>query len=502
MDVRLKLLCEELQLKNQKDLIKYKQAEKQIRVVAHKPQTLNLTSDECKKLCDKAGIHYAPGYEQRVLQYIVTDETVDRYGDIVRASGAQLDNYLKNPMMFYNHNYHTPIGNAVQTNVDRKLKQVTSWGLFMDDSIDKTGLSDVIFRMSSSGFLKACSIGFMPLEAIFPKSQEEADKLGIDRWGAVFTKWDLMEWSPCGVPANPSALQNSLQEAKGLQLRKEDIGILDEFDVFTNKNVFDEFVERAFKKSTKTISLPQFGLDLGLKKLDSSLLPAPIDEGEEGEKILTTEELKSIQNLGKDIVPVTDSVDNAVAAIIKAPKEYVKTLDDKKGLLESGFLVPKDVQIEIETAIAKGESFLSAGVDTGDGKDETVISISIANETNAEEYIKAIEDLSKKFGIDCKTTNLDTGESSSSDNGKEITGTLEETTDMVSIPKSLYDIFLAKSFTNSILENEMLDLKESVKSLQEEQSEIIKKIDSPKAPKSKSLYDGNTPNYFRPTKLT
>jgi hypothetical protein len=39
----------------------------------------------------------------RRARFVASDETVDRYGDIIRASGWQLDNFRKNPVLLFGH---------------------------------------------------------------------------------------------------------------------------------------------------------------------------------------------------------------------------------------------------------------------------------------------------------------------------------------------------------------------------------------------------------------
>src|SRR5580765_8146113 len=42
-------------------------------------------------------------------EYILSDATVDRYGDVVDSNGWLLDNFNKNPIALFNHNSDFPI---------------------------------------------------------------------------------------------------------------------------------------------------------------------------------------------------------------------------------------------------------------------------------------------------------------------------------------------------------------------------------------------------------
>ena len=39
------------------------------------------------------------------MRFVASDESVDRYGDIIRASGWQLDNFRKNPVLLFAHDF-------------------------------------------------------------------------------------------------------------------------------------------------------------------------------------------------------------------------------------------------------------------------------------------------------------------------------------------------------------------------------------------------------------
>src|SRR4249920_1869365 len=43
-------------------------------------------------------------------EFILSDATVDRYGDIVSADGWILENFMKNPIALFNHNSDFPVG--------------------------------------------------------------------------------------------------------------------------------------------------------------------------------------------------------------------------------------------------------------------------------------------------------------------------------------------------------------------------------------------------------
>ena len=199
-----------------------------------------IDSEECAALCKAVNLEYLPGYESRVLEYIITNESTDRYGDIVRASGVRWENYMKNPVMLFAHDYPAlPVGNTIKIWHEASDNSVRALGLFFDDRVDPTGRSETVYRFASSGAMKGCSVGFMPIEAYRPKTATERNTLGLGEYGVEFRKTDLLEFSPCSVPANPEALRKSFDQ-KQLQFIEEH---KDEFTKYIEK--IDEWLEKA-----------------------------------------------------------------------------------------------------------------------------------------------------------------------------------------------------------------------------------------------------------------
>ena len=59
--------------------------------------------------------------DNRILRFIGSNEARDRDGDIILASGWELDNYKKNPVFLWAHDYTIPpIGRALSVEVNKK----------------------------------------------------------------------------------------------------------------------------------------------------------------------------------------------------------------------------------------------------------------------------------------------------------------------------------------------------------------------------------------------
>lgn len=193
------------------EIIKQKQTNKQVRAVAGGSTEAQMTADECKKLCKATanGLEYYPGYEDRVRTYTITDETADRYGDIVRANGAFLDNFKKSPVVQFAHDYSTPpIGNAIKIWKEKNPNCIKAIAVFFGNEIDPSGRCDLIFRFIKANAMPACSIGFSPIKANYPATKEDREKLGLGPYGVEYKEWELLEFSAVPIPANPNALQD------------------------------------------------------------------------------------------------------------------------------------------------------------------------------------------------------------------------------------------------------------------------------------------------------
>lgn len=133
------------------------------------------------------------------LTYVLSDETVDRVGDVISVKGWQLDDFKKNPVALFNHDPGFILGHWTDVKVVGKQ-------LIGKLNLLPAGISarlDEIRAVVEAGVLRATSVGFRAIDA-------EPRKEG----GYLFKAASLLEASMVSVPANP----NALQVAKSLNL--------------------------------------------------------------------------------------------------------------------------------------------------------------------------------------------------------------------------------------------------------------------------------------------
>lgn len=153
--------------------------------------------------------------DQGIYELWASTESVDRDGDILIASGAQLENYLKNPVVLYGHNYYGfPVAKTLEAEV------VVGKGLRTRFQFAPKGTHadiDAVRSLWEGGFLNAASVGFRPLK--WQERKPSADE-NFPSWYAprIYTEWELLEWSIVPVPANQDALRLAAKAmAEGLK---------------------------------------------------------------------------------------------------------------------------------------------------------------------------------------------------------------------------------------------------------------------------------------------
>lgn len=150
--------------------------------------------------------------DSRKFRFTISTASVDRDGDTINPKGFDLKSFKKNPVVLFGHDSsRPPVGRASDIKVeDGSVKATVE---FMDNDIDTSGFSDMIFRMIRGGFLKATSVGFLPKD--FDISEDPDRNSGFFP-GIDFNKQELLEFSIVPVPSNPEALIDA--RAKGLNI--------------------------------------------------------------------------------------------------------------------------------------------------------------------------------------------------------------------------------------------------------------------------------------------
>lgn len=162
--------------------------------------------------------------DERCIIADISTMMPDADGDIVVSKGAELDRYIKNPIITINHSYLTEdiVGSA---------KQIET----LDDRIRcKIKLNDTdkalnLWKQIKAGDIRGNSIGFIIKEAV-QKGTKDFDTVAkslninkLDDVKRIITKFKLIENSIVALPCNPDALNVEVSK-KQLEI-KEDIKV-------------------------------------------------------------------------------------------------------------------------------------------------------------------------------------------------------------------------------------------------------------------------------------
>lgn len=149
----------------------------------------------------------SPALDEPVLDFIASDESVDRYNEVIQTAGWQLDNYRKNPVVVDSHNYDSVariLGRSTEVSITNQ--RLTNRVKFSTDN----PLGAMAYKMARAGFIKSESVGFIPLE--FTRGDESKGEPY-----RTYQKQELIEISLVAVPANPGATMSLALKSGAIQ---------------------------------------------------------------------------------------------------------------------------------------------------------------------------------------------------------------------------------------------------------------------------------------------
>gem|GEM_PF-1408783 len=155
--------------------------------------------------------------EDLTLQFTISTGAIDRDNDTIDPDGWNLENYMKNPVVLFAHDYRSlPVANSLATWVENgKLK---SRAKFTPQELYPFGY--MVYQFYREGFMKATSVGFNPAKWQFSEDR---------KWGVDFLEQELLEYSCVPVPANPEALIEATAKIDTSPLKEWAEKVLDEW---------------------------------------------------------------------------------------------------------------------------------------------------------------------------------------------------------------------------------------------------------------------------------
>lgn len=158
-----------------------------------------------------------------ILDFIASNQALDRYGEIIVADGWRLDNYRRNPVFQNAHQYGDilfTLGKALVTEV-RDLAGGPALFQRIEFAVEVNPMARIAYGLYQGRFLNAVSVGFIPLRWEEPMETGRVGDSALPRKpGGVgdsalprrrYLEQELLEVSAVGIPANPEALQLGLK---------------------------------------------------------------------------------------------------------------------------------------------------------------------------------------------------------------------------------------------------------------------------------------------------
>jgi hypothetical protein len=154
-------------------------------------------SESMAALRAKSGIKVRDAQtDDRNFAFIVSSSDVDRAGDVVTVGGIDARSFNRNPAVLSSHNsLQFPIAASSAPVVAGQLMTATA----RFPQLGVSEMSDSVVAALAGGLVRGASIGFIPRRWSFTK--DPSRPMGVD-----FAECELLEWSVCAIPCNPSCL--------------------------------------------------------------------------------------------------------------------------------------------------------------------------------------------------------------------------------------------------------------------------------------------------------
>lgn len=168
------------------------------------------------KMIDRSAVLRAvsDGKEKRTAEFVISSEKVDSYDTIFRKDGWMLDNYIKNPIVTYNHGMHSENPDNIIGTSEVFFDGDLLIGRVEFETEDVNPLAEKVFKKINAGTLKMASVGARIHDANFGDKEK-----GEDPNILYFNKSELIEWSV--VPAGANKDAHKRNEACLTEIRKE-----------------------------------------------------------------------------------------------------------------------------------------------------------------------------------------------------------------------------------------------------------------------------------------
>jgi hypothetical protein len=178
--------------------------------------------------------------QRGLVDYVASDETLDSYREIIKASGWKFTRFERNAPFVDSHDYYTIgklLGRVLEAKVEgNQLIERVQWAV---EAAEVSPLVALGWKLTTTGYLKAVSVGFIPVVSV---SRWDADskpfadactQLGLDTETAatvrcIYLEQEQIELSACIIGSNPNAVAKAHQDGAIRDADLDAVGFDDE----------------------------------------------------------------------------------------------------------------------------------------------------------------------------------------------------------------------------------------------------------------------------------
>lgn len=147
-----------------------------------------------------------PDPSERKARFIISAESVDSHGTVLKLGGWKLDRYAKNPIVLYQHDWYGKNPNTIIGKGRVYIEDGYLMGEVEFEPKEINELAETVFQKVLFGSLNATSVGFQA-----ERGHWGAKEAGEDPNVFYFDEQELLEWSIVTIPSNADAVKRSAE---------------------------------------------------------------------------------------------------------------------------------------------------------------------------------------------------------------------------------------------------------------------------------------------------
>lgn len=262
------------------------------------------------------------------VEAVVSDETIDRYQEVIKIDAWKkgLSSYKKHGVLLSSHNYgkltnQIGVAEKVRTE-DGKL--IAKFKYFTNSGNEE---ADWGFFLAKQG-LAAYSVGFLPKPGgVETAAWDDEDVKSGKKPYRTYTDVELLEISQVTVPANPSALQKSINDTE------------DEFLKEYSQKVYEKMIEVGKDFTAKE----EIEVEIVPKNVEDETIETKPEIKEIAEEVEGEEMIKeTLDAFKKEIMDKLEAIENYIASleVVEQKEEIVPEVKE--------VIVPEVLENDVE----------------------------------------------------------------------------------------------------------------------------------------------------------